>query len=82
MCISSLSSVVADFGCVSHAGVYCPTLAAEVLAHNKDVVPGAAGHINLVGMAVGDPCTDNDAQRQSMDMLWYAHNYITDECSL
>ena len=29
--------------------------------------------INLTGMAVGDPCTDNDSQRQSMDMLWYAH---------
>ena len=26
-------------------------------------------------MAVGDPCTDNASQRQSMDMLWYAHKY-------
>jgi cathepsin A (carboxypeptidase C) len=24
---------------------------------------------------VGDPCTDNDAQRDSMDMLWYGHKY-------
>lgn len=54
----------------SYAGVYCPTLAAEIVAGNAK---GATTRINLVGMAVGDPCTDNDSQRQSMDMLWYAH---------
>jgi cathepsin A (carboxypeptidase C) len=48
----------------SYAGVYCPTLAAELL-----------GDVNLVGMAVGDPCTDNAAQKQSMDMLWYGHKH-------
>ena len=24
---------------------------------------------------VGDPCTDNDAQRDSMDPLWYSNKY-------
>ena len=56
----------------SYAGVYCPTVAAEILAANSR---SGATPINLVGMAVGDPCTDNDSQRQSMDMLWYAHKY-------
>lgn len=55
----------------SYAGVYCPTLAAEIVAGNAAGAPV----INLVGMAVGDPCTDNASQRQSMDMLWYAHKY-------
>lgn len=55
----------------SYAGVYCPTLAAEILASNQAGAPP----INLVGMAIGDPCTDNDSQRQSMDMLWYSHKY-------
>jgi serine carboxypeptidase-like clade I len=51
---------------------------------------GGTPLINLVGMAVGDPCTDNDSQRQSMDMLWYAHKnslvpdreytFLTNEC--
>lgn len=70
----------------SYAGVYCPTLAEQIVDGN------AAGNpnINLVGMAVGDPCTDNDSQLQSMDMLWYAHkhglvmdddyHYLVDEC--
>lgn len=53
----------------SYAGVYCPTLAQEIVFGNRI----ASHKINLVGMAVGDPCTDNDSQRQSMDMLWYAH---------
>ncbi|CAD7959503.1 unnamed protein product [Amoebophrya sp. A120] len=29
--------------------------------------------IPLKGVAVGDPCTDDDAQKDSMDMLWYTH---------
>jgi serine carboxypeptidase-like clade 1 len=45
--------------------VYCPTLAAEIVKGNSQ--PGASP-IHLVGMAVGDPCTDNQAQQQSMDM--------------
>lgn len=52
----------------SYAGVYVPTLAKELLDHAKGVV-------NLRGLGVGDPCTDNDAQRDSMDMLWYGHKY-------
>ena len=55
------------------AGVYCPTLAAEIVAANGQGGGEGRVPINLVGMAVGDPCTDNDSQRQSMDMLWYAH---------
>ena len=57
----------------SYAGVYVPTLAARIVEGNA-VAPEAA-RINLVGLAVGDPCTDNDAQRDSMDMLWYGHKY-------
>ena len=51
----------------SYAGVYVPTLAREVLDN--------APEINLVSVAVGDPCTDNAAQQQSMDMLWYSHKH-------
>jgi len=50
----------------SYAGVYIPTLAKEMLDNTN---------INLKGIAVGDPCTDNKAQAQSMDSLWYAHKY-------
>mmetsp|Transcript_35831 Transcript_35831/g.43273 ORF Transcript_35831/g.43273 Transcript_35831/m.43273 type:complete len:567 (-) Transcript_35831:245-1945(-) len=49
----------------SYAGVYVPTLSREVLDH--------APEINFHGVAVGDPCTDNESQAESMDMLWYAH---------
>jgi len=54
----------------SYAGVYIPTLSKEILDHasSSDVV-------NLRGIAVGDPCTDNDAQADSMDSLWYGHKY-------
>ena len=50
----------------SYAGVYCPTLADQVVQGNTAGQP----RINLVGMAVGDPCTDNKAQKQAFDMLW------------
>ena len=50
----------------SYGGVYVPTLAKEVLDHTT---------INLHGVYVGDPCTDNAAQKDSMDMLWYGHKY-------
>jgi serine carboxypeptidase-like clade 1 len=46
----------------SYAGVYVPTLAKEIVVN--------APQVNLVAIAVGDPCTDNTAQRDSMDMLW------------
>ena len=59
----------------SYAGVYAPTLAAEIVAHNRRLPASSSPRINLVGMAVGDPCTDTELQRQSMDMLWYAHKY-------
>lgn len=51
----------------SYAGVYIPTLSKEILDN--------APEINLVGIAVGDPCTDNNAQMDSMDALWYGHKY-------
>lgn len=50
----------------SYAGVYIPTLSKEILDHTD---------INLKGIAVGDPCTDNDAQADSMDSLFYGHKY-------
>ena len=58
----------------SYAGVYVPTLTKELLDHAKELP-------NIHGMAVGDPCTDNESQQQSMDMIWYAHKYgmITDD---
>jgi len=49
----------------SYAGVYVPTLVAELLDH--------AAEVNIKGLAVGDPCTDQISQAESMDMLWYAH---------
>eukprot|EP00656_Telonema_subtile_P017622 TRINITY_DN1947_c0_g1_i1.p1 TRINITY_DN1947_c0_g1~~TRINITY_DN1947_c0_g1_i1.p1 ORF type:complete len:558 (-),score=103.07 TRINITY_DN1947_c0_g1_i1:70-1743(-) len=52
----------------SYAGVYVPTLAKELLDNAK-------GQVNFKGLAVGDPCTDNTAQKDSMDMLWYAHKH-------
>ena len=52
----------------SYAGVYIPTLANEILTNGENKVP-------LKGIAVGDPCTDNDAQADSMDSLWYGHKY-------
>lgn len=51
----------------SYAGVYVPTLTKEVLDNAKE--------INLVGIAVGDPCTDTKAQAQAFDMLWYGNKY-------
>lgn len=52
----------------SYAGVYVPTLAKELLEHAERDVP-------LAGLAVGDPCTDNACQADSMDMVWYSHKY-------
>ena len=34
---------------------------------------GETPKIPLVGLAVGDPCTDNEHQEESMDMLWCVH---------
>merc|ERR1719491_750753 len=55
----------------SYAGVYIPTLSKELLEHptSKD------GVVPLQGIMVGDPCTDNKVQRESMDSLWYSHKY-------
>jgi len=50
----------------SYAGVYVPTLAKELLDNAK-------GQVNFKGLAVGDPCTDNTAQQDSMDMVWYGN---------
>jgi cathepsin A (carboxypeptidase C) len=51
----------------SYAGVYVPTLTQEILLH--------APEINMKGLAVGDPCTAQAFQAESMDMLWYAHKH-------
>ena len=52
--------------------MYVPTLARAILDHND---AGGEFSIPLVGVAAGDPCTDNEFQRDSMDMLWYAHKH-------
>eukprot|EP00536_Pseudo-nitzschia_multiseries_P004226 jgi/Psemu1/187563/e_gw1.69.80.1 len=54
----------------SYAGVYIPTLAKELLTN-----PDSREHVPLKGILVGDPCTDNDAQNDSMDSVWYSHKY-------
>merc|ERR1711865_377021 len=54
----------------SYAGVYIPTLTKELLTD-----PIAKAVVPLKGIMVGDPCTDNAAQRDSMDPLWYANKY-------
>lgn len=57
----------------SYAGVYIPTL-------TKEILDNASDKIKLTGIAVGDPCTDNAAQRDSMDSLWYGYKYgLVDE---
>ncbi|KAL1511300.1 hypothetical protein AB1Y20_006105 [Prymnesium parvum] len=53
----------------SYAGVYVPTLARLLLEQGGSV--GA----QLKGIAVGDPCTDNAAQKDSLDVLWYSYKY-------
>ena len=53
--------------------MYIPTL-------TKEILDNAGGQINLKGIAVGDPCTDNTAQQDSMDSLWYGYKYgLVDE---
>eukprot|EP00941_MAST-03F_sp_MAST-3F-sp1_P005817 g5817.t1 len=57
----------------SYAGVYVPTLTSEILQH--------APEIKIKGIFVGDPCTSNQEQQESMDMLWYGHKhgFVPDE---
>lgn len=57
----------------SYAGVYVPTLAQQIVDHNSDAEEDEK--IPLVGIATGDPCTDNKSQENSMSMLWYGHKY-------
>ena len=60
----------------SYAGVYVPTLARAILERNdlenENENPRL---IPLAGVAVGDPCTDNFFQRDSMDALWYSNKH-------
>lgn len=58
----------------SYAGVYIPTLAYEILTFNSKQ-DDASQKVPLVGLAVGDPCTDNQSQNDSMDSIWYSHKY-------
>jgi cathepsin A (carboxypeptidase C) len=53
----------------SYAGVYIPTLSRFILEHTKIAS-------NLKAIAVGDPCTDNVAQADSMDPVWYSNKVI------
>jgi serine carboxypeptidase-like clade I len=57
----------------SYAGVYVPTLAYEIVQYNHAAT--ASNRLPLVGIAVGDPCTDQRAQKQSMDPLWFGHDF-------
>ncbi|CAD7954169.1 unnamed protein product [Amoebophrya sp. A25] len=57
----------------SYAGVYIPTISKQILDWNKKPSTGSEAKVNLVAIGVGDPCTDNDAQANAMDALWYAH---------
>ena len=54
----------------SYAGVYIPTLSRQLLTNEE-----AQKHVPLKGILVGDPCTDNDAQHDSMDSIWYSQKY-------
>jgi len=47
--------------------VYIPLLARAIIES-----PRAMEVVPLTGIAVGDPCTDNDAEATSRDPLWYA----------
>lgn len=63
----------------SYAGVYVPTLARAIVERNERISNNASADtsrlIPLAGVAVGDPCTDNAAQKDSMDALWYANKH-------
>ena len=61
----------------SYAGVYIPTLANEIIEYNNQQQQQDHDDttIHLVGIAVGDPCTDNIAQHDSMDAIWYSNKY-------
>jgi cathepsin A (carboxypeptidase C) len=73
----------------SYAGVYVPTLARAILERNErelletasvsssrdDKNENPVKLIPLAGVAVGDPCTDNAFQRDSMDALWYSNKH-------
>jgi serine carboxypeptidase-like clade 1 len=59
----------------SYAGVYVPTFTYELIQYNRQATQNNQSLINLKGIAVGDPCTDNDAQAESMDALWYGNKY-------
>eukprot|EP00531_Pseudo-nitzschia_arenysensis_P014276 CAMPEP_0116120680 /NCGR_PEP_ID=MMETSP0329-20121206/3302_1 /TAXON_ID=697910 /ORGANISM="Pseudo-nitzschia arenysensis, Strain B593" /LENGTH=648 /DNA_ID=CAMNT_0003614461 /DNA_START=54 /DNA_END=2000 /DNA_ORIENTATION=+ len=54
----------------SYAGVYIPTLSRELLVNEE-----AQKHVPLKGILVGDPCTDNAAQNDSMNPIWYSQKY-------
>jgi carboxypeptidase C (cathepsin A) len=54
----------------SYAGVYIPTLSRQLLTNKA-----ASEHVPLKGVLVGDPCTDNAAQKDSMDSMWYSQKY-------
>ena len=52
-----------------------PTLARAILERNERMLNDTSRLIPLAGVAVGDPCTDNAAQKDSMDALWYANKH-------
>lgn len=69
----------------SYAGIYVPTLAMEILNHNR--LPERELTINLKGIMIGNACTDprecyEPSQDDSMSIYQYEylhnHGYITD----
>jgi cathepsin A (carboxypeptidase C) len=70
----------------SYAGVYVPTLARAILERNEKISKHPTlwkteRPIPLAGILVGDPCTSNAHQAESMDPLWYAnkHGFVAEE---
>ena len=64
----------------SYAGVYIPTLSKEILDHNFNRTSNDSSIVvNLVGIAVGDPCTDNTVIYPQLDLqleVLLARNFL------
>ncbi|XP_024524248.1 uncharacterized protein LOC112344181 [Selaginella moellendorffii] len=61
----------------SYAGHYIPTLAWQVLLHNRKV--SAEERINLKGFAIGNPWTDAYYDNRGTTEFFHSHSLISDE---
>jgi len=61
----------------SYAGVYVPTLALNIIEYNIELVLKT---INLMGIAVGNPCADSyiDTDKGLIGLVWSHNLYRTD----